>query len=341
MTGCETSHEEGNVQYTTFGATGLTVPRLCLGTATFGRQADETAAHRIMDTAAEAGVTFFDSADIYPMGAEVGRSEEIVGRWLQGKRDQIILATKAGGPMGPARWQQGGSRKHLLDAVDGSLRRLGTDYVDIYQLHFDDPDTPLDETLATLDAIVTAGKARYIGVSNFLAYRLARAVGRTETLHLTRIASVQPRYNLLFRQIERELLPLAAETGMAVIPFNPLAAGLLSGKYTRDDQPTEGRFSAQVGQQIADLYNERYWHTKAFDTIDQLTKIASELGTSLATLSIAWVLANPTVTSAILGASRPDQLTDTLAAADLDLPDDAKVALDDLTQEYRWGDAAR
>ena len=271
----------------------------------------------------------------------MGRTEEIVGRWLQGKRDQIILATKAGGPMGPARWQRGSSRKHLLDAIEGSLRRLGTDYVDIYQLHFDDPDTPLDETLATLDAIVTAGKARYIGVSNFLAYRLARAVGRTETLHLTRIASVQPRYNLLFRQIERELLPLAAETGMAVIPFNPLAGGLLSGKYGRDDQPTEGRFSAQVGQQFADLYNERYWHTKAFDTIDRLAKIASELATSLATLSVAWVLASPAITSAILGASRPAQLTDTLAAADLDLPDDAKVALDDLTHEYRWGDAAR
>ena len=332
------------MQYTTFGASGLTVPRLCLGTATFGHQADERVAHQIMDTAAEAGVAFFDSADIYPMSADLGlagRTEEIVGRWLHSKRDQIILATKAGGPMGSARWQQGGSRKHLLDAIDGSLRRLGTDYVDIYQLHFDDPDTPLDETLAALDAIVTAGKARYIGVSNFLAYRLARAVGRAETLHLTRIASVQPRYNLLFRQIERELLPLAHETGMAAIPFNPLAGGLLSGKYQRDEQPTEGRFSAQVGQQFADLYNERYWHTKAFDTIDPLTKIASELGISLATLSIAWVLANPTITSAILGASRPDQLADTLAAADLDLPTEVKGALDDLTQEYRWGDATR
>jgi 1-deoxyxylulose-5-phosphate synthase len=329
------------MQYTTFGASGLTVSRLCLGTATFGHQADERTAHEIMDTAVEAGVTFFDSADIYPMGGEVGRAEEIVGRWLQGKRDQTVLATKAGGPTGPAGWQRGSSRKHLLDALDGSLRRLRTDYVDIYQLHFDDPDTPLDETLATLDAIVTAGKARYIGVSNFLAYRLARAVGRTETLHLTRIASVQPRYNLLFRQIERELLPLAAETGMAVIPFNPLAGGLLSGKYVRDDQPTEGRFSTQVGQQSADLYNERYWNIKSFDTIDRLTKIASELGTSLATLSVAWVLANPTINSAILGASRPDQLTDTLAAANLRLPDIAKVALDNITHDYRLGDAAR
>ena len=167
------------------------------------------------------------------------------------------------------------------------------------------------------------------------------AAGRTETLHLTRIASVQPRYNLLFRQIERELLPLAAETGMAVIPFNPLAGGLLSGKYRRDDQPTEGRFSVQIGQQFADLYTERYWHTKAFDTIDRLAKIASELAASLATLSVAWVLASTAITSAILGASRPAQLTDTLAAADLDLPDDAKVALDDLTHEYRWCDPAR
>ena len=209
------------------GNSGLEVSALgygCMGLSFgYGAATDRQEAVRVIRAAYERGVTFFDSADIYPMGGEVGRTEEIIGRWLQGKRDQIILATKAGGPMGPARWQQGGSRKHLLDAVDGSLRRLGTDYVDIFQLHFDDPDTPLDETLATLDAIVTAGKARYIGVSNFLAYRLARAAGRTETLHLTRIASVQPRYNLLFRQIERELLPLAAETGMAVIPFNPLA----------------------------------------------------------------------------------------------------------------------
>jgi len=175
------------VQCTTFGATGLTVPRLCLGTATFGHQADETVAQKIMDTAVDAGVTFFDSADIYPMGGEGGRAEEIVGRWLQGKRDQIILATKAGGPMGPARRQRGGSRKHLLDAIDGSLHRLGTDYVDIYQLHFDDPDTPLDETLATLDAIVTAGKARWrpqhpddVEVASFPAHIAAGMPGRLQ-----------------------------------------------------------------------------------------------------------------------------------------------------------------
>lgn len=195
------------MEYTTFGNSGLTVSRLCLGTAPFGKQTDEHTAHAILDTAAAAGVTFLDTADGYPMGADltlVGRTEEIVGRWLHGKRDQFIVATKAGMPMGPAPWDQGGSRKHLLDAIDGSLKRLGTDYVDLYQLHFDDANTPVDETLDALDTIVRAGKARYVGVSNFLAYRLARAIGRAETLGLTRVASVQPRYNLLFRQIERE-----------------------------------------------------------------------------------------------------------------------------------------
>src|SRR5215813_1087239 len=307
------------MQHVKLGRTGLRVANLCLGTMTFGLQCDAAQSNAILDAAAEGGIDFLDTADVYPLGGghnTKGRTEQIVGDWLKGKRHDFVLATKCVGQMGPKPWDLGSSRKHLLDAIDGSLRRLGTDYIDVYQLHFDDPDTPLDETLATLDAIVTAGKARYIGVSNFLAYRLARAVGRTETLHLTRIASVQPRYNLLFRQIERELLPLAAETGMAVIPFNPLAGGLLSGKYGRDDQPTEGRFSTQVGQQFADLYNERYWHTKAFDTIDRLAKIASDLETSLATLSVAWVLASPAITSAILGASRPAQLTDTLAATD-------------------------
>jgi aryl-alcohol dehydrogenase-like predicted oxidoreductase len=229
----------------------------------------------------------------------------------------------------------------MLDAIDGSLERLGVDYVDLYQIHIDDPKTPLDETLEALDAIVKAGKVRYIGVSNFLAYRLARAVGRADSLHLTRIASVQPRYSLLHRQIERELLPLAREEGIAVIPFNPLAGGLLTGKYRRSDKPTEGRFSSQVGDQFADLYRERYWHQQQFETVERLMKVASEIGESLAKVSIAWVLANPDITSAILGASRPDQLDDTLVAVDLELPASLKAELDDLTHEYRSGDSAR
>jgi aryl-alcohol dehydrogenase-like predicted oxidoreductase len=327
------------MQYTQFGRTGLTVSRVALGTGTFGTQTEESVAFQILDKAAEGGVNLIDTADVYPMGSDfdsVGRSEQIVGRWLRGKRDHFIVATKAGYPMGPAPWQQGGSRKHLLDAIDGSLERLGVDYVDLYQLHFDDPTTPLDETLEALDAIVKAGKARYIGVSKFLAYRLARAVGRTESLHLTRIASVQPRYSLLSRQIERELLPLAREEGIAVITFNPLAGGLLTGKYQHSDKPTQGRFSRQVGDQFADLYRERYWHQQQFETVERLKKVASEVGESLAKVSIAWVLANPDITSAILGASRPDQLDDTLVAVELELPAALKAELDDISHEYRW-----
>jgi 1-deoxyxylulose-5-phosphate synthase len=332
------------MQYTEFGRTGLTVSRVTLGTATLGKQTEEDLAFQILDKAADSGVNFIDTADVYPMGSDfgsVGRTEQIVGRWLRDKRDQFIVATKAGYPMGPAPWQQGGSRKHLLDAIDGSLERLGVDYVDLYQLHIDDPKTPLDETLEALDAIVKAGKARYIGVSNFLAYRLARAVGRADSLHLTRIASVQPRYSLLHRQIERELLPLAREEGIAVIPFNPLAGGLLTGKYRHSDKPTEGRFSSQVGDQFADLYRERYWHQQQFETIERLKKVASEIGEPLAKVSIAWVLANPDIISAILGASRPDQLDDTLVAVDLELPASLKAELDDITHEHRWGDSAR
>jgi 1-deoxyxylulose-5-phosphate synthase len=169
------------MQYTKLGATGLTVSRLCLGTMTFGLQTDEATSHRILDTAAEAGVTFLDTADVYPLGGDlstIGRTEEVLGRWLQGKRHNYILATKAVGKVGDAAWNQGASRKHILDAIDASLHRLGTDYVDLYQLHSDDPTTPLDETIDALDTVVRSGKARYVGVSNFLAYRLARALGR-------------------------------------------------------------------------------------------------------------------------------------------------------------------
>lgn len=328
------------MKFTKFGRTGLTVSRLSLGTGTFGTQAEEAVAHQILDKAADAGVNFIDTADIYPMGPDrnvVGSAEQIVGRWLRGKRDRFIIATKAGGRMGPAPWQQGGSRKHLLDAVDESLKRLGTDYVDLYQLHFDDPQTPLDETLEALDTIVRAGKARYVGVSNFLAYRLARATGRAESLHLTRLASVQNRYSLLFRQIEQEVLPLAREEGIAVIPYNPLAGGLLSGKYRFEETPTEGRFSAEFGQEFRAVYHERYWHRRQFESVERLKTLATEIGEPLSKLAIAWVLANPTITSAILGASRPDQLTDTLAAVDLDVPAELKTKLDGVTNQYRLG----
>ncbi|HTV75345.1 MAG TPA: aldo/keto reductase [Candidatus Acidoferrales bacterium] len=331
------------MQYAKFSRTGLTVSRLCLGTATFGKQTEESVSHEILDRAADAGINFIDTADFYPMGAEenlLGRSEEITGRWLKGKRHRFMIATKGGGKMGSLSWEQGSSRKHLLDAIDASLTRLGTEYVDLYQLHFDDPETPLEETLEALDTIVRAGKARYIGVSNFLAYRLALAIGRSEAMGVARFVSAQPRYNLLFREIERELLPLAAEENLAIIPFNPLAGGLLSGKHRHDKAPDEGRFTSTVGWAGA-LYQARYWHKREFETIEKLRDVAKRHDVRLATLSVAWVLANPTITSVILGASRLDQLTDTLAAGDLTMDSQTKAELDDMTIEYRRGDAGR
>nr|WKF59688.1 L-glyceraldehyde 3-phosphate reductase [Paraburkholderia busanensis] len=331
------------MQYRQFGRTGLSVSRLCLGTMTFGLQTEEDASRRILDTAADAGVNFIDTANVYPLGGGedlAGRTEEIVGRWLKGKRDRFILATKAVGKMGPSAWDQGASRKHLLDAIDASLRRLGTDYVDLYQLHSDDANTPLDETLEALDTIVRSGKARYVGVSNFLAYRLARALGRADVLRVARFVSVQPRYNLLFRQIERELLPLAAEEQLAVIPYNPLAGGLLTGKHKLDATPAEGRFTETVGKAGA-MYQARYWHQREFETIERLKAIVAPTGESLTRVSLAWVMANPAITSAIIGASRAEQLTDTLAAAEFVLDPQIKTQLDDASIDYRWGDAAR
>jgi aryl-alcohol dehydrogenase-like predicted oxidoreductase len=331
-----------SIRTTSLGRTGLPVSRLCLGTMTFGLQADEPTAFAILDTAAEAGVTFLDTADVYPLGGTldtVGRTEEIVGRWLVGKRDRFVVATKAFGRTGPSRWDQGASRKHLIDAIDQSLRRLGTDYVDLYQLHGDDPRTPLDETLAALDTIVTSGKARYVGVSNFLAYRLARALGRSDVLGVVRFVSVQPRYNLLFREIERELLPLCAEEGLGVIPYNPLAGGLLTGKYQPGTEPQDGtRFTLGTA---AERYQDRYWHDREMNTVEELRSLAGEAGLAMATMAMAWVMANPIITAPIIGASHPDQLADSLRAASEPLDPKLKERLDDLTAEYRRGDAVR
>jgi aryl-alcohol dehydrogenase-like predicted oxidoreductase len=331
------------MQFTTFGRTGLQVSRLTLGTGTFGKQTNEADSFRIFDIAADAGVNFIDTADMYPAGAdmtEVGRSEEFTGRWLKGKRDKFILATKGGGVMGTAPWSKGTSRKHLLDAIDASLTRLNVDYVDLYQLHMDDASVALDDTLEAMDSIVRSGKARYIGVSNFLAYRLARALGRQDFQRLTRFVSVQPRYNLLFREFERELFPLVQEENLAVIPFNPLAGGLLTDRYQLDSTPEKGRFSAEVGQ-FGAMYQARYWHQREFETVNKLNALAKQLDQPLPKLAVAWILANPSITSVILGASRPAQLTDTLAAADYQLPAKVKTQLDELTLEYRRGDARK
>jgi aryl-alcohol dehydrogenase (NADP+) len=330
------------MKHTRLGRTGLQVSKLCLGTMTFGYQCDEKTSVAILDTAAEGGVTFIDTADAYPIGGNLetlGRTEEIVGRWLKGRRHELILATKCFAPMSRRRWDQGNSRKHILDAVDASLRRLQTDYVDLYQLHGPDPSTPIDETLRALEDVVRAGKVRYVGCSNFLAYQVARAIGRSEAMGVVRFDSVQPRYNLLFREIERELLPLCAEEGVGVIPYNPIAGGLLSGKHNRDAGPEEGsRFT--LGS-AAQRYQDRYWHEGMFATVEQIRPLCAEAGMPMAQLAVAWVLANPAVTAPIIGASRPEQLAPVLAAAETPLPADLKQRLDDLTADYRKGDSAR
>ena len=245
------------MQYNKLGSIGLDVSRLAMGTMTFGLQTDEATARSILDRVFEAGVTLIDTADVYPIGGTletVGRTEEIVGRWLPGHRDRVVLATKAVGRVGPASWHQGASRKHIIEAFDASLKRLNTDYVDLYQLHSDDAATPIDETLEALDTLVCAGKVHYIGVSNFLAYRLALALGRSDLRGLARFVSVQPRYSLLFREIERELLPLAREQKLGVLAYNPLAGGFLSGKHKQpSNENALGDLALLVGRRLEGL----------------------------------------------------------------------------------------
>jgi 1-deoxyxylulose-5-phosphate synthase len=330
------------MRHVRLGRTGLQVSRICLGTMTFGLQCDEPTAVAILDRAAAGGITFLDAADVYPVGGSldtVGRTEEILGRWLAGRRHDFVLATKCAGVMGARPWERGLSRKHILDAIDASLRRLRTDYVDLYQLHSPDRETPIDETLRALDDVVRAGKARYVGCSNYLAYQVARAIGRSEAQGLVRFDSVQPRYNLLFRQVERELLPLCREEGIGVIPYNPLAGGFLTGKHRREAGPTPGtRFT--LGS-AAGRYQDRYWHEREFATVEALRPLAAEAGISLTQLAVAWVLAHPAVTAPIIGASRPEQLDDVLPAVEKDLGADIKARLDTLTADYRLGDDPR
>jgi aryl-alcohol dehydrogenase (NADP+) len=329
------------MQHTRLGRTGLRVSRLCLGTMTFGLQCDERTSVAILDAAAKGGVTFLDTADVYPLGGgfdTVGRTEEILGRWLQGRRHDFVVATKCNMPMSARPWDRGNSRKHVLDAIDASLRRLRTDHVDLYQLHAPDPETPIDETLRALEEVVRAGKARHVGCSNFLAYQVARALGRSEVLGVVRFDSVQPRYNLLFREAERELLPLCLEEGLGVIAYNPIAGGLLSGKHAGGAPPAGSRFTLGTAAQ---RYVDRYWHEDMFETVGRIRPLAAEAGLDLVTLAVRWVMANPAVTAPIIGASRPEQLAPALAAAEAPLSADLKTKLDELTAEYRRGDMGR
>jgi len=320
------------MEHRRLGGTGLRVSELCLGTMTFGVQCDETASFAILDRAAERGVDFLDTADCYPVPLSLetaGRTEEILGRWLQGRRHRFVVATKCFFPMGPGPNDQGSSRRHVLEAIDASLRRLRTDHVDLFQVHAFDPETPLEETLRALDDVVRAGKARYVGCSNFLAWELGKALATSERHGLVRFDCTQPRYNLLHRDIESDLLPLCRDAGIGVICFNPLAGGLLTGKHSPDKEPlADTRFGAMLGS-TGVTYRRRYWHQESFEVIEALKRFLEPRGKSLTTAAVAWVLAQPGITAAIVGASRVEHLDATLAASDVVLDDEERAALDD------------
>ncbi len=298
-----------------FCRTGLKVSEICLGTMTFGNQADETTARAIMDKAFDAGVYFFDTADAYPLGATpemVGRTEEIIGRWLRGRRDDIVLATKCRNPIGPRPNDSGLSRRHILDAVEQSLRRLQTDYIDLYQAHRDDPDTPLDETLAAFDELVKQGIVRAIGASNYSAPRLAEARRISEERGYARYESIQPPYSLVQREeYERELEPYCREYGVGVIPYSSLASGFLTGKYRPgQDLPATPR---------AGGIQQKYMHERGFAVLGELDRVAEAHGATPAQVALAWLLAKPVVTSPIVGVTRQEHLDDAVAAVDLEL----------------------
>src|SRR5947207_10063315 len=231
------------MQIKRLGRTGLKVSEVCLGTMTFGHQCDEPTSVAIMNKAAEKGINFIDTADVYPIPPSpetAGRTEEFVGRWLEGKRDRFVLATKCRMRVGKEPNDEGLSRRHILKAVEDSLRRLRTDFIDLYQPHSPDPDTPLDETLRALDDLVRQGKVRYLGCSNYPAWQIALALGLSAQHGWARFDCVQPRYNLLYREIETELVPLCRDQGLGIIAYNPLAGGFLSGRYQDNAPPPAG-----------------------------------------------------------------------------------------------------
>lgn len=311
------------------GRTGLQVTEVCLGTMTFGNQADEATSFAIMDTAVAGGVTFFDSADVYPLGgamADNGETEAIMGRWFaaRGNREEIVLATKCRGRMGPGLNDEGLSRKHIMKACEASLRRLQTDYIDLYQTHSTDSGTPIDETLRALDDLVRSGKVRYIGASNYPAWELADALWTSRLGGLARYESVQPRYNLLFRMIEDELLPLCKAHGVGVISYNPLAGGMLTGRYLGSRALQEGsRFTLAHGR--GEMYRKRYWNDEVHAQVEAIGEVAGRHGHTLTHTALAWVLEQPVITSAIVGASRPEQLRDSLGAVGLTLSDEERA----------------
>lgn len=300
------------------GRTGLKVTNLCLGTMTFGNQADKLTSFEILDKALDAGINFIDTADVYPLGRQsieiAGSTESIIGEWLQGKRDKVVLATKCFGAMGTSPNDQGLSRKHIMTAVEESLRRLKTDYLDLYQAHQFDPNTPMDETMRAFDDLAHQGKVRYIGVSNWRAWQVAKANGIADQKNYTRIVSVQPRYNLLFRMIEDDLVPMVLDEGIGIISYNPLAGGLLTGRYKKGSDIEAGsRFAlANAGK----LYRQRYWQEANFEAVERYQIWCQDRDYDPVATAVHWVTQQPGITSAIIGASRPEQLDASLRAVE-------------------------
>ena len=321
--------EDINMQYKQMGDTGLIVSRLCLGTMTFSDgdgvykhigNVDQAGADALVKASVAAGINFFDTADIYSHG----HSEETLGRSFRNlglDRHEIVLATKGYMRMGPGRNAVGASRGHIVNAVDASLKRLGTDYIDLYQIHQSDALTPIEETLRALDDLVRHGKVRYIGCSNWPAWKVATALGVSERRGFARFETVQAYYSLAGRDVEREIIPMLNHAKGGLLVWSPLAGGLLSGKFDRDRQSPEGARRSEFDFPVVD--KERAW-----TVIDVLRPIAHAHGCSPARVALAWILARRAVTSVIIGAKRLDQLADNLAAVDLVLNDEELARLE-------------
>jgi aryl-alcohol dehydrogenase-like predicted oxidoreductase len=314
------------MEYRSLGRTGVKVSSLCLGCMMFGGRAGPEESMRIIDRALDAGINFLDTANVYNRG----RSEEIVGEALRrnGRRHQVILATKVHGVMDDADPNaRGNSRRHIIAQCEASLRRLQTDYIDLYQIHRPQPDIPIDETLRALDDLIRAGKVRYIGTSTFAAWQVVEALWVSERYGLNRFVCEQPPYNLLDRRVERELLPMARTFGIAVIPWSPLAGGLLTGKYRRGmEPPADSRFAAVDRNPLyRRRMNERIW-----DVIEGLEPIAADKGVTLSQLALAWCMAQPGVTSPIIGPRTLEQLEDNLKALEVTITDEDRARIDAL-----------
>jgi aryl-alcohol dehydrogenase-like predicted oxidoreductase len=294
------------MQYTTLGRTGVTVSRLCFGTMSFGGDADEATSAKLFARCRDAGVNFFDCANTYSRG----KAEEILGRLMKPCRDELVITSKVWGTMGEGPNDRGLSRRHILMQAEASLRRLGTDRLDVYFCHHRDPKTPVEETMAAMDALVHQGKVLYVGVSNWSAWQIALALGQSAQLHLPPIQVIQPMYNLSKRMAEVEILPLAAGRQLGVIPYSPLGGGLLSGKYSRSARDEKGRLATNK------MYGLRYGEAEHLQTAERFTQYASQAGVHPATLAVAWVKAHPAVTAPIIGARNVQQLEASLAAGD-------------------------